>query len=1113
MLSTLLGSPAALRAADGAYTIAATWPDGGPGLPADAWPAASGVAIDRSKRIYVADAVTARVSVVEPSGLVRWLYEPGRDPGLVEPHDLAVDDARQRVYVADRGARAIVVLGFDGARLATWGGLTALAGVGVGPDGTVFAGAADSGEVRRFTPDGAPLAAWRAVRDAGPGASGLIVNLDVAGSDGTLAVLAAGPPPRMLLFDKQGRRLDPVDLPPAIGEVSDVVADHSVGLGTRRWYWFATERGLAFYDPLRDVWSLNAVARLTTLAVHPPLGIAATAPGAERQPSKVHRFAYGLDAQSGPPAQSWGVPIDVAGQVDGPTTVEIGADGRVYVLDRAPRVQAFTPDGTAIGQLSLGGVGAVDAGPDGTVYVAHGSNVGAYALGGARRWQAAIGARGDGSAIALAYDNAARQVVALDAVAGRLNRFTLDGAAAGGVALPGDPDSRAIWADLAVDAAGNAYALDRLLGAVTRVAPDGTARPQVAGAGGRRVAARPDGIALTLGRDGWVRGYDAGGSRLFAFDARRPDLTPATSPADLAVDAGGDVYVADRTADVITRWRWDPAATPAPPPESQATCDAGADKVATPAEVRLGESVEVRLAVRGRCGAQVATVPLDVLLIVDRSGSMAGERIRIARDAAMDFVAEADLGVSRVGIVSFNDSAAVDAPLTSDEVALRRAIDKLTAFGGTRIDVALATANAELARSGRPGAAPVFILLSDGGSDPAAALREADLAKREGVEIFTIGIEGNSALLSAIASGADHFFEAEGARQLFAIFDRIAERIVVAALFRTLDVVDELPANMRLVPGSMEPAGSWDPGARLLRWHVEGVPFDGTTLRYRLEPLEAGEWPANVAAWGDYVDGYHNPGRLEFPVPRVRVLAPTATPTVAPTATPTGRPSATPTVTLTATRAPPTARPRPVFLPLALRERCRPGQRHTDVMLVIDTSNSMAGANLDGARAAARRFVGLLSLPADQAGVVTFNLQARLASRLSGSLGSVEAALADLGPTQPGTRIDRGLARARLELQSARSRPASAPVVVLLTDGIQNDAPETAIAAAEASRGAGIRVYAIGLGGDVDAGFLGVLAGDRSQVFLAPGPTDLAGIYAQVAGELPCPRAAFWGGR
>ncbi len=1105
-----LGGPAPLRASAGAYTAVATWPEGRPGLPADAWPAASGVAVDRAGRIYVADATTARISVIEPGGAVRLLHPPGADPGLVTPRDLAVDDGRQRVYAADPGAQAVVVFGMDGARLAEWDAAAGLAGIGVAPDGTVYTGSASTGEVHRFTPDGAPLGAWRAVRADGITAD-LIGGLDVS-ADGTLAVLD-GRAPRLLLFDRRGQRTDTILLP---GAVNDVVVDDNVGIVTRRWLWFTTDTGLLFHDPVRQQWNAGTVGRLTALAVNPRSGLVVVQPGGGGAASKVHRYPYGVTALAGPPTASWGGPIAPAGVLDGPDTLQVGADGHVYVLDRAPRAQWFTPAGQSRGQVSTGASAAVDAGPDGTVFTTDGVRVFARTAAGTLRWQAAVGPDATTSVAALVFDRATAQIVALDAGGGALHRFSAAGARLGNTALPAVPGRPSVWTDLATGAAGTAYVLDRYASEVVRVGPGGMAR-FTAASGARRVATRDDGVVLVLGRDGWVRGYDGGGARVLAFDARRPDLTPRSAPADLAVDAGGDVFVADRDADVVTRYRWDSVAAGADPPENQARCESAGDKTAAPGTIDLGATVEVTLGVGGTCTAQVATVPLDILLIIDRSGSMLGERIQLAREAAADFVSNADLAVSRIGIVSFNDGATLDAPLTPDEALLRRALAGLVARGGTRIDQGLAVANAELSRNGRPGAAPVLILLSDGGSDPAPALREAARAKQAGAEVFTINVQGDVGLLTAIASGPDHHHPVQSARALGAIFERIGDQISASALFRRLDITDRLPANMRFVAGSDVPAAAFDPAAGTLRWTLDGVPLGGVRLRYRLEPLAAGEWPTNVEAWADYVDGYGRAGRLDFPVPRVQVIGPPATPT----ATPTPPASATATATATPTRTPrpsatPTRRTRPrgpVYLPLAVRERCVPGERRTDVMLVIDTSNSMAGEGLAAARAAAAQFLGLLNLPADQAGVVAFNTQAALISRLTGNRAALDVALAGLSQTQPGTRIDRGLDRARLELLGPRARPASQPVIVLLTDGEQVESPEAAGRAARAVRQARVRMYAVGLGAQVDPTALAALTGEPAQVYIAPSPAELAAIYAQVAGEIPCPRAAFWGGR
>ena len=77
----------------------------------------------------------------------------------------------------------------------------------------------------------------------------------------------------------------------------------------------------------------------------------------------------------------------------------------------------------------------------------------------------------------------------------------------------------------------------------------------------------------------------------------------------------------------------------------------------------------------------------------------------------------------------------------------------------------------------------------------------------------------------------------------------------------------------------------------------------------------------SLAAWGDYQDGFGRAGRVDFPLPRIEVRGPTATPpppasaTPTPTTTPTVSPS--PTRTATATLRP-TAVPRPIYIPLVL---------------------------------------------------------------------------------------------------------------------------------------------------------------------------------------------------
>jgi len=91
---------------------------------------------------------------------------------------------------------------------------------------------------------------------------------------------------------------------------------------------------------------------------------------------------------------------------------------------------------------------------------------------------------------------------------------------------------------------------------------------------------------------------------------------------------------------------------------------------------------------------------------------------------------------------------------------------------------------------------------------------------------------------------------------------------------------------------------------------------------------------------------------------------------------------------------------------------------------------------------------------------------------------------------------------------AAGRRPEALPVVVLLTDGLQNieKAPNSAVLArADALKAAGVRVYTIGLGDWIDRNLLRLVATTPDgHYFEAPGAGDLARIYAAISERLAC---------
>jgi len=243
-----------------------------------------------------------------------------------------------------------------------------------------------------------------------------------------------------------------------------------------------------------------------------------------------------------------------------------------------------------------------------------------------------------------------------------------------------------------------------------------------------------------------------------------------------------------------------------------------------------------------------------------------------------------------------------------------------------------------------------------------------------------------------------------------------------------------------------------------------------------------------------------------------------ATPSRSASRTPTStraRPTATAADTATPTLAPsPTAAPAHLYLPIILREHCDPVHERSDIALVVDTSSSMTDQKLEDAKSAALSFLTLIDLAPgrSQVAVVRFDREADVVRELTRSRALIEAAVRSLH-VRSGTDIDKGLRTALAELQSPRHLERNAQVLILLTDGVQTGTPGEELRAGEEVRAAGVRVYTIGLGADVDAATLRTIAGADERYYFAPDSGDLARIYSEIAKDLMCPGVDLWGGR
>lgn len=143
--------------------------------------------------------------------------------------------------------------------------------------------------------------------------------------------------------------------------------------------------------------------------------------------------------------------------------------------------------------------------------------------------------------------------------------------------------------------------------------------------------------------------------------------------------------------------------------------------------------------------------PADIVLILDRSGSMRGSPLSNMKNGAktfVDIIAQATGGApgiiganSRIGLVSFSDTAIVNVPLTDSVMALHSAIDALVADGATNHADAFAQATQLLISSNAPQR--ILVMFTDGNTTagaPPAPL--AQVAKDNGIIIYCIGLTG-----------------------------------------------------------------------------------------------------------------------------------------------------------------------------------------------------------------------------------------------------------------------------------------------------------------------------------------------------------------------------------
>lgn len=216
----------------------------------------------------------------------------------------------------------------------------------------------------------------------------------------------------------------------------------------------------------------------------------------------------------------------------------------------------------------------------------------------------------------------------------------------------------------------------------------------------------------------------------------------------------------------------------------------------------------MRIALTGfEIPAEKQRSPVNVSIVIDKSGSMQGDKIEQARSAAIQAV-ERMRDSDIVSVVAYDSSVTVVVPATkaSDREMIKQKIRSITASGNTALFAGVSKGAAELRKFLNEKMVNRVILLSDGlanvGPKTPSELEELGQSLiKEGISVSTLGLGlgYNEDLMSrlAVSSSGNHVF-IEDAENLVQVFQNEFDD-VLSVVAQSLVIKAELAEGIRPV--------------------------------------------------------------------------------------------------------------------------------------------------------------------------------------------------------------------------------------------------------------------------------------------------------------------------
>jgi Ca-activated chloride channel family protein len=213
--------------------------------------------------------------------------------------------------------------------------------------------------------------------------------------------------------------------------------------------------------------------------------------------------------------------------------------------------------------------------------------------------------------------------------------------------------------------------------------------------------------------------------------------------------------------------------------------------------------VRMELLIEGRAadGVVMQQIPTDLVVVLDRSGSMNGRKIADARAAIHHLISR--LGPEdRFALVPFSNGAATAIPLShatpTATAGWTRIVDSIEAGGGTNMATGLRLGLRTIETTREVSRSPRIILISDGlAAETHAELRgEAARAARGEFTLSAVGVgaDFDETLMSMLAdAGTGNYFYLEDSRHLSDVFAaefETARETVASGLSVTLAAAD-----------------------------------------------------------------------------------------------------------------------------------------------------------------------------------------------------------------------------------------------------------------------------------------------------------------------------------